>query len=222
MKSLKRLIASALIFVIALTFCACDFGPKQYEASDLAYFEFTAIKGGYEVSAKNVNNLPEKLNIPETYNGSSVVKIAENGFEGANIKDLVIPSSIKTIGANAFASSTLESVYFFTGVEVIDNAAFYGCKSLGALNLPRSLQSLGQSTFASCTSISAVVITERVTTIGDACFAYCITLERVYIPRSVHTLGESVFVGCSENIEFEISASNDHYKLDANGYPVAK
>ena len=114
MKSLKRIIASALAFAIVLTFCACDFGPKQYAASDLAYFEFTEITGGYAISAKNVNDLPEKLNIPETYNDAPVIKIDDNGFAGAQIKDLAIPSSVKYIGSHAFENSTLESIYFFT------------------------------------------------------------------------------------------------------------
>ncbi len=222
MKSLKKLIASALVFAIVLTFCACDFGPKQYEASDLSYFEFTEIAEGYAVSAKNVNNLPEKLNIPEFYEDKPVIKIDDNGFVGAQIKDLAIPSSVKYIGSHAFENSTLESIYFFTGVQIIWDAAFYGCKSLKTLNLPRSLMSLGQSAFASCTSISAVVLPEKLIAVNNACFAYCLALERVYIPRTVSIIGESVFVGCSGNIEFEISASNEHYKLDANGYPVAR
>lgn len=222
MKSLKRITALMLICLTVFAFSACNFDQKQYLPSEESYFKFTAVEGGYEVSAKDVENLPETLNLPETYNDLAVVKVADYGFSGAKIKDLAIPKNIKVIGAHAFETSTLENVYFYTGVQEIGDAAFYGCSSLAALNLPKSVTTLGQSAFASCVSIKSVVLPEKVTTVGNACFGYCLSLDSVYIPRSVEYIGVSAFVGCSDTVSFKISSSNEYYKLDENGYPVEK
>lgn len=222
MKVFKKIIALSLILITIVALTACDFSAKQYEPSEESYFTFTQVNGGYAVGAKDVNNLPEKLNLPEEYNGELVVAVAENGFEGASVKEIAISKNIKVIGANAFNGSTVESIYFFTGVEIISDAAFFGCSNLKDLHLPKSVTTLGKSAFASCTSIKSVILPEKVATVDSACFAYCLSLDKVYIPRSVRVLGESVFVGCADSIQFEISAGNEYYKLDENGYPIAR
>lgn len=222
MKTVKSLVLSLMIVVLALNCLACDMQAKVYEASDLKYFTFSEVEGGYAVSAKAVGSLPETLAIPEEYEGKAVVAISDGAFEGANIQKLIVPKSVLKIGKRAFANCSMSSIYFFSGVTQIDVAAFYGCASLQRLNLPASLTAIGDSAFNSCTLINTLKLPEKLLTVGTSAFANCLSLESVYIPRRVQSIGNYAFSNCAEGIEFEISAGNEYYKLDQNGLPVAR
>ena len=52
--------------------------------------------------------------IPKTYNGKTVIGIGDNAFkDNTNIEEIVIPSTITTIGKNAFSGCTnLVYVYY--------------------------------------------------------------------------------------------------------------
>ncbi|MBE5854059.1 MAG: leucine-rich repeat domain-containing protein [Lachnospiraceae bacterium] len=73
-------------------------------------------------------------------------------------KTLVIPSSVKSIGENAFAAcTTLESVSIPTDVTSIGGAAFSNCTSLKSVYIKGSgLRSLGDGAFAGCTNLPSV------------------------------------------------------------------
>jgi len=221
MKALKKFIVLALIFALSLTCFGCDLQAKQYEASPLEYFSFAKVNGGYEVAASGLE-LPEKLNIPEEYQGLPVVAIADGGFAGAKVKEIAIPKSITEVRTGAFKNAEMEKVYFYNGTISIGDAAFFGCKNLKTITLPKTLETIGQSAFNTCTSLTSIVLPEKVKSIGNSSFAYCVSLDRFYIPKNVEFIGENVFVGCLENLTIEISASNEHYKLDVNGMPVAR
>lgn len=223
MKTIKKLIVLVMIITVALGCIACDMQAKTYEASDLNYFSFTKLEGGgYAVSAKNIDDLPQTLAIPEEYEGEAVVEVAQDAFTGANIDKLIVPKTILKIGKRAFANSTMSSIYFFTGVQLIDEGAFYGCSALKTLNLPVSVTNIGDSAFNSCIAITSVKLPEKLLTIGSASFANCLGLEKVYIPRRVESIGKNAFLNCAEKIKFEISAGNEYYKLDENGFPVER
>lgn len=69
--------------------------------------------GTYGVMAGNSKYL-EKIVIPEKYNGKAVTKILDNAFGSApNLKELVIPDSVTSIGSAAFyGCSSLTSIEF--------------------------------------------------------------------------------------------------------------
>lgn len=89
------------------------------------------------------------LSIPD-----SVVEIQESGFaDNHMLKSLTLPKSLKTIGARAFEGSTLESIKFSEGLEVIGVGAFLPASPLevrnwfGHLELPESLFEIGDLAF---------------------------------------------------------------------------
>lgn len=111
------------------------------------YLEFTELDDGtYSVSAKDKNNLPSTLNIPETYNGKTVTVIAVGAFDMAGkangIKTVVIPKSVKEIKERAFAYCTkLDKLKFAEGSELttLGYRAFASCNSLKEIDLPNKL-----------------------------------------------------------------------------------
>jgi len=118
-------------------------------------------------------------------------------FQMKNITSIVIPSSVKTIGCNAFKEcSALSCVVINNGLTSINELAFAECESLESISLPETLKEIGPKAFHSCTSLTFVIIPEGVTNISNHAFAYCDNLEDIYCrAESVPTTDVEAFFG---------------------------
>lgn len=104
----------------------------------------------------------ETLIIPSSINGKTVVEIADsafsNNFNGNNsIKSVVIPSSIKKIGKNAFEDCIyLENVSFTSNsqLEQVGDYAFFNCLVLNSVLMPSTVTSLGDFVFLNCEKLT--------------------------------------------------------------------
>ena len=96
-------------------------------------------------------------------------------LNGEEVKDLVIPNSVTSIG----------------------NYVFTGCGGLTSVTIPNSVTSIGDYAFAYCSGLTSVTIPNSVTSIGGAAFCDCFGLTSVTIPNSVTSIGECAFQGCS-------------------------
>jgi len=92
-----------------------------------------------------------------------------------------IPSSVTSIGANAFISCAgLTSVTIPNSVTSIGNLAFYGCDGLTSVTIPNSVTSIGTSAFYDCDGLTSIAIPNSVTAIGTEAFYNCDLLRSVY------------------------------------------
>ena len=141
--------------------------------------------------------------------------------ENTEIKDLVIPNSVTSIGWGVFRyctgltsvtignsvttisgyafsdCSSLTSVTIPNSVTYIGSEAFRGCSGLISITIPNSVTSIGGSAFLNCTGLTSLTIGNSVTTIGDYAFQYCSGLTSVTIPNSVTSIGNGAFEWCS-------------------------
>ena len=92
-----------------------------------------------------------------------------------DIKKIVIPESVTSIGAYAF----------------------YYCNSLTSVTIPNSVTSIGKRAFDSCNSLTSVVIPDSVTSIKNAAFCQCRMLMNVTIGKCVTIIGFLAFFGCN-------------------------
>jgi len=90
---------------------------------------------------------------------------------------------------------TITSVKIPNGVRIIEDKAFYGCKSLAAVSIPEGVTSIGNYAFEA-TAIRSVVLPSGLTSIGSRAFAYCTKLETIKIPDSVTSIGSEAFTHC--------------------------
>lgn len=82
-----------------------------------------------------------------------------------------LPDSLKTIGSNAFKSTSLNGVFIPEGVTSIGANAFRDCTSLGFATLPKSLETVGQAAFLN-TALSGIELPNFNTQIGYYAFGY--------------------------------------------------
>ena len=125
------------------------------------------------------------LKVPGELSGVYSVKegtriICDSAFSGCrSLSEIVIPSSVTSIGDNAFSY----------------------CDSLSEIVIPSSVTSIGDSAFASCLSLSEIVIPSSVTSIGDSAFSSCSSLKYISIPKSVICLNGNPFVEWDGKLE---------------------
>ncbi len=118
--------------------------------------------------------------------------------DNTEIKDMVIPNSVTSIGGFAFQGcSGLTSVTIPNSVTSIGRSAFTSCSGLTTVTIPNSVTSIDDYAFSDCSGFTSVTIPNSVTSIGEGAFYGCSSLTSVTIPNSVTSIGGSAFSGCS-------------------------
>ena len=166
------------------------------------------------------NYFGNKIKFPSLYNGLPITAIAENAFVQNGFINVVISSSITTIGERAFLSChNLEKVTFDEGskLQVIEGDAFNGCGALSEITIPSSVVTISGGAFAGCDDLQTVRFAEgsKLQTIGDYAFENCTSLTEITIPSEVTTIERNAFGGCI-NLQTVIFAEGS--KLQTIGY----
>ena len=142
------------------------------------------------------------LTIPE-----GVAEIADGAFsslyqfnrDGMFNGTLTLPSTLKTIGAEAFAYTDFSGELLIPdGVTSIGANAFAKCDGFGGtLSLPDSVKTVGESAFYQCEGFTGLKLPAGLTKIEMRSFAHMYGLQtEVVIPEGVTEIGESAF-SCS-------------------------
>ena len=119
-------------------------------------------------------------------------------LNGEEIKQLVIPNSVTSIGSIAFGGcSALTSVTIPNSVTNIGSYAFYDCSGLTSVTIPNSVTSIGDGVFLRCAGLTAITIPNSVTRIESNAFNSCSSLTSITIPNSVTSIGNYAFGDCS-------------------------
>ena len=137
---------------------------------------------------------------------SSVTSIGQDAFARTSLASVTIPSSMTSIGVNAFKGCTsLASVTIPSSVTSIGEWAFSCCTSLASVTIPSSVTRIGEYAFERCNSLASVTIPSSVTSIGEYAFERCNSLASVTIPSSVTRIGEYAFERCNSlaSVTFE-------------------
>ena len=140
---------------------------------------------------------------------SSITSIGDSAFYGCNsLSGIVIPSSVTSMGDSAFwGCNSLSEIVIPSSVTSIGDRAFSSCDSLSEIVIPSSVTSIGKSAFWGCNSLSEIVIPSSVTSIGDWAFWNCRSLLEIVIPSSVTSIGKGAFYVCDSLSEIVIPSS---------------
>ena len=147
----------------------------------------------------DVNGSATKVIIPATYKGKAVTGIASGAFKNnENIKQVIIPLSVKTISASAFENTPKLTSINLDKIEKIGKNAFKNSLQLTIeyeLELD-SIKQLGEGCFDNCYGIVSVSIGENIDYIPKNAFKDCVRLFQVDLPSNVKTIGDSAFEEC--------------------------
>ena len=122
--------------------------------------------------------IPSKVVIDgKTY---SVVRIHGYAFENCKgLTNITIPSSVESIGIEAFKNSGLTTIELPSSITSFGYAVFKSCSFLVSVKIPSSVESIGESAFADCTSLTNLELSSNVKIIGVQAFAGCENLDLV-------------------------------------------
>lgn len=129
------------------------------------------------ISAKEIANdaFEGCTNLQYITLNEGIVKIGDGALKGKNTS-ITIPNSVTKIGIGAFASSTLQTVKFGSGIKRIERSAFASTALLEVV-IPQNVTSIGGSAFSGCKKLTKITIHNKVKEIEDAAFSNCTSLQ---------------------------------------------
>ena len=189
----------------------CYYGESKIAENDMyLYFSYTDNKDGTcTINGANDNRI-DSIVIPYKINNLNVVSIADGAFlMYENLKNIIIPKGIKTIGNSAFFQcASLTNVILPEGISTIGWGAFNGCSNLVSIYIPNSVTDIGWHTFAGCTNLKTIILPDSIHQIGEGVFSNCSNLADITIPSAVSNIDSSAFDGCSQ---LSITCEQDSY-----------
>ena len=188
---------------------------------DIAEVNITALPTQAFYNSKNV----EHLILPNT-----LITIGEEMFYQSDLRSVVIPTNVTTVGYSAFKRcSSLTTVTFEkeSQLKTIGGDYYYGafsdCTALTSIEIPASVETIEKKAFMHCSSLATVTFEKgsQLKTIAgdsyDGAFSDCTALTSIEIPASVETIEATAFKRCSKlaTVTFE---KGSQLKIIGGGY----
>ncbi|MBQ3235833.1 MAG: leucine-rich repeat domain-containing protein [Clostridia bacterium] len=170
------------------------------EASDIRIVKIT---GKNEYSVRGLGSFTgTDIIIPAEYKGAPVTEINASAFKDkTSITSIYIPSTVKTIGKQAFSGcSSLSSITFAPecDLESVGNNAFQDCSSLIRTIVDNGIYLGTPKIFFGVTDGAVdVSIIDGCSIILEKAFSLCSNVKSVSIPASVKMIGENAFYRCN-------------------------
>jgi hypothetical protein len=183
------------IAFFCLFFVSFVFGQSEQDF-DVKITGDTVTITGYKGSAKDVV-------IPAEINGKQVSAIGAGAFKNLEIRSVIIPDGVTSIGDHAFmydlgytltngGVSTLTNIIIPDSVVTIGIGAFDNCISLTTIRLPNRLEEISDCLFQDCQNLVLVAVPDTVTKIGRSAFGDT-SISRISLPAGLKEVGESAF-----------------------------
>lgn len=139
------------------------------------------------------NTILKTITVPEGY-----TEVGANAFSqlGNSVSTFNLPSSLLTIGDNAFQNTaSLKAITFPENLTTIGKKAFVGT-NLESLTLPASLRTIDDEAFEEAKNLNEIVLNQGLEYIGNCAFSLSASnnkQEVLQIPASVQYIGPAAF-----------------------------
>ena len=139
------------------------------------------------------------LNLASVKLPATMTAIPNDMFWASGIKSIDIPSTVKSIGENAFRNcDALTSIVIPDGVESLGNLVFYDCNNLLSATIGEGVTAIPVNAFDDDYALSVVSLPSTLITIGERAFNTCRSLTSITIPENVTSIASQAFTECDK------------------------
>ena len=125
------------------------------------------IKGKGEMGDPIKTTVYENKNIKRVVIKKGVTAIADFAFEGCKkLKEIILPSTLKKIGACAFEGCPIKNITIPKSVKSIEPGAFAG-SSIKSITIPKTVKKLGEGVFGNCKKLESITMPGNIGIIKD-------------------------------------------------------
>lgn len=143
---------------------------------------------------ENIINYDDKFILSKSDSKKDIYDILH--YSKCDIKNITIPPFVKVINSNAFAGSIIESITISPHLTCISKKAFYLCKNLKKIEIPKNseLKKIDMYAF-SYSNIDSISLPCHLTQICEGSFQYCKNLKTVEIEKNseLQMIGKNAF-----------------------------
>lgn len=140
----------------------------------------------------------------------TVTTIGDRAFWCTGLQSLQLPDSVTSIGESAFSAVDITKIVIPDRVSVIKQGAFLNCSQLTSITLGKSIREIGENAFSG-TAWKNLTIPASVTMVGERAFASNDFARKAIIKGKTSRIASSVFEDCSHLTLF-YEAKPDQYQ----------
>ena len=142
-------------------------------------------------------NYNSELEYEENEDGGITVYATSKSIQNITIPSTIDGKNVTEIGKEAFRDcKSLKNIELPDTLETIGDYAFYGCYTLNEIHLPNSVDEIGRWAFSYCKNIQNVTIPYGVSKINWHTFQDCEALSNIEFLGSITKIDISAFEGC--------------------------
>ena len=114
-----------------------------------------------------------------------------------DIVRLTVPEGVTEIRSSAFEYSSLEEIILPSTLKTIGDMAFFGCGKLKSIVIPEGVTEIPDLAFMS-SGLEEIHLPEKLSAIGRVAFCNCEKLKKINLPESdTLRIGSMAFCGCT-------------------------
>ena len=157
------------------------------------------------------------MSYTEVVIGEGITHVGEEAFFECEVQKAVFPTTLQTIGANAFYGCYDLTKIEIPSVESIGAYSFY-LSGIKQIEFPENLRTIGEYAFHMCFSLTEIVFSEGLETIGEGAFSTCWGLTEVIFPESLDLIDYFAFGDC-ENLKKVVIPSMET-SIDSDAFDI--
>ena len=162
------IVLASIIFMQADNASAAKKKKQTQEYVSMSYKKgVLTIKGKGEIGDPIKTTVYENKNIKRVVIKKGVTAIADFAFKGCKkLKEIILPSTLKKIGACAFEGCPIKNITIPKSVKSIEPGAFAG-SSIKSITIPKTVKKLGEGVFGNCKKLESITMPGNIGIIKD-------------------------------------------------------
>ena len=148
------------------------------------------------------------------WEGTVITGLTEKGQAA---EEIVIPDTCTAIGKDAFFQADMKSVVIGSSVEEIGDSAFWECNDFESISFPASVKKIAYKAFYKCGSLKTISFSEGLLEIGDEAFSFT-SAEMITLPESLIMIGMNAFGPNSAMTSVYIPESMENIPVGVFGF----